>query len=102
MSHTDQQISPDPEGLILSPAENPDVPMHEKMQNPLLAQAFPGIFPSSDKGCRQYKFAALDMNRSKLKKSNIYAKRSKLAPDAGPTTSDLGLWIAQGGSRSSS
>ncbi|KAJ5620202.1 hypothetical protein N7510_004186 [Penicillium lagena] len=64
--------------LFFSPLEKPDVPMHDQIQNPLLAEAFPCIFPSSDKESEKYKFkfAALDMNRSNTKRAMYMRKEA--------------------------
>jgi hypothetical protein len=60
--------------LFFSPVEKPDVPMHEKMQNPLLAKAFPCVFPSPGEDFRKCTFAALDMNQSSTKRA-MYMRR---------------------------
>lgn len=76
LGHTDQQIRPDSESLVLFPVAKPDVPMHEKVQNPLLAEAFPSIFPSSGKEFRKCTFAALNMNQSNTKRAMYMRKEA--------------------------
>ncbi|KAJ5832554.1 hypothetical protein N7474_000865 [Penicillium riverlandense] len=62
--------------LFFSPVDKPDIPMHEKTQNPLLAETFPCVFPSSGKELGKCKFAALDMNQSSTKRAMYMRKEA--------------------------